>query len=314
MAFTERSRHHLVEIEQTRERRQRIRAPRVPKHAGTGDVPNFTSTFAALGRLKLGNSGVRVSASAVDINTGTTVLSIDDRVALPTASIGKILLLIEVSARFDNREFAPYGILDKVAGASVGASGLWQHLQAPSLPVADLAALVGATSDNLATNILLRLIGLDAVRARTESLGLTKTALLDLVRDNRGPDDAPQVSVGSTIELSWLFGALARGEIVSSIASQRVLGWLSLNADLSLVASAFGLDPLAHRGADHNTLLVNKTGIDQGVRTEAGALRGNRRAVAYAASIQFDDSNMQERLRAIEAMRTFGYDLLEYVH
>jgi beta-lactamase class A len=304
----------LVEIEQTRERRQRIRAPRVPKHAGTGDVPNFTSTFAALGRLKLGNSGVRVSASAVDINTGTTVLSIDDRVALPTASIGKILLLIEVSARFDNREFAPYGILDKVAGASVGASGLWQHLQAPSLPVADLAALVGATSDNLATNILLRLIGLDAVRARTESLGLTKTALLDLVRDNRGPDDAPQVSVGSTIELSWLFGALARGEIVSSIASQRVLGWLSLNADLSLVASAFGLDPLAHRGADHNTLLVNKTGIDQGVRTEAGALRGNRRAVAYAASIQFDDGSMQERLRAIEAMRTFGYDLLEYVH
>jgi len=314
VAFTERSRHHLVEIEQTRERRQRIRAPRVPKHAGTGDVPNFTSTFAALGRLKLGNSGVRVSASAVDINTGTTVLSIDDRVALPTASIGKILLLIEVSARFDNREFAPYGILDKVAGASVGASGLWQHLQAPSLPVADLAALVGATSDNLATNILLRLIGLDAVRARTESLGLTKTALLDLVRDNRGPDDAPQVSVGSTIELSWLFGALARGEIVSSIASQRVLGWLSLNADLSLVASAFGLDPLAHRGADHNTLLVNKTGIDQGVRTEAGALRGNRRAVAYAASIQFDDGSIQERLRAIEAMRTFGYDLLEYVH
>jgi len=50
------------------------------------------------------------------------------------------------------------------------------------------------------------------------------------------------------------------------------------------------------------------------VRTEAGALRGNRRAVAYAASIQFDDSSMQERLRAIEAMRTFGYDLLEYVH
>ncbi|MGV8858464.1 serine hydrolase [Rhodoglobus sp.] len=304
----------MVEIEQTRERRQRIRAPRVPKHAGTREEPNFTSTFAALGKLKLGDSGVRVSASAVDINTGKTVLSIDDRVELPTASIGKILLLIEVSARFDQREFAPYGILDKVPGSSVGAAGLWQHLQAPSLPVADLAALVGATSDNLATNILLRLIGLDAVRARTESLGLTKTALLDLVRDNRGPDDAPQVSVGSTLELSWLFGALARGEIINSIASQRVLGWLSLNTDLSLVASAFGLDPLAHRGADHSTLLVNKTGIDRGVRAEAGALRGNKRAVAYAASIQFNDSSLQARLRAIEAMRIFGYDLLEYVH
>ena len=303
----------MVEIEQTRERRSRIRTPRVAKHAGAGEEPNFTSTFAALGKLKLSNRSVQVSASAVDINSGRTLLSIDDRVA-PTASIGKILLLIEVSARFDNRDFAPYGILDKVPGSSVGAAGLWQHLQAPSLPVADLAALVGATSDNLATNMLLRLIGLDAVRARTESLGLTKTALLDLVRDTRGPDDAPQLSVGSAVELSWLFGALARGEIVSSIASQRVLGWLSLNTDLSLVSSAFGLDPLAHRGADHNTLLVNKTGIDRGVRAEAGALRGNKRAVAYAASIQFDDSSMHSRLHVIDALRTFGYDLMEYVH
>jgi beta-lactamase class A len=304
----------LVEIEKTRERRRDLRAPHVAKHAATGDLPNFTSTFAALGKLKLGNAGVHVSASAVDINSGATVLSIDDRVALPTASIGKILLLIEVSARFDQREFTPYGILDKVPGSTVGAAGLWQHLQAPSLPVADLAALVGATSDNLATNMLLQLIGLDAVRARTESLGLTRTALLDLVRDNRGPDDAPQLSVGSAIELSWLFGALARGEVVNSLASQRVLGWLSLNTDLSLVASAFGLDPLAHQGPDHNTLLVNKTGIDRGVRAEAGALRGAKRAVAYAASIQFEDSSLQARLRAIEALRIFGYDLLEYVH
>ncbi|EPR75048.1 Beta-lactamase related protein [Leifsonia rubra CMS 76R] len=302
----------MVEIEKTRERRRDLRAPRAAKHAATGDLPNFTSTFAALG--KLGYAGALVSASAVDINTGKTILSIDDRVALPAASIGKILLLIEVAARFDQREFAPYAILDKVPGVSAGAAGLWQHLQAPSLPVADLAALVGATSDNLATNMLLQLVGLDAVRARTESLGLTRTALLDLVRDNRGPDDAPQLSVGSAIELSWLFGALARGEIVNSLASQRVLGWLSLNTDLSLVASAFGLDPLAHRGADHNTLLVNKTGIDRGVRAEAGALRGNKRAVAYAASIQFEDSSLQARLRAIEALRTFGYDLLEYVH
>jgi len=314
MARPDRSRHHLVEIEKTRERRYRVRTPRVAKHAGTGEIPNFTGTFAALGKLKLADPSMLVSASAVDINSGETVLSIDDRVALPTASIGKILLLIEVAARFDQPGFAPYSILDKVPDAAVGSAGLWQHLQAPSLPVADLATLVGASSDNLATNILLRLIGLDAVRARTESLGLTKTALLDLVRETRGPDDAPQLSVGSAAELSWLFGALARGEIVNSIASQRVLGWLSLNTDLSLVASAFGLDPLAHRGTDHDTLLVNKTGIDRGVRAEAGALRGQKRAVAYAASIQFDDSSLQSRLRAIEALRTFGYDLLEFVH
>lgn len=273
---------------------------------------NFAATFQALGRLAY--EGAQVSASAVDLYSGATLLAIDDRIVLPTASIGKILLLIEVSARLTARDFSGFGILDKTPRDAVRDSGIWQHLQAPSLPVADLATLVGATSDNLATNVLLRQVGLSAVRARTESLGLMRTALLDLVRDSRGPDDAPQLSVGSTAELSWLFGALARNEVVDALTSQRVMGWLSLNSDHSLVASAFGLDPLSHRGADHNTLLVNKTGTDVGVRAEAGALRGSNRAVSYAVSVQFNDDGLPARLRVLEAMRAVGYDLLEYVH
>jgi len=197
----------LVDPVRIRERSERVKTPRVPRHVGAGEVANFSSTFTALG--KLAYEGAQVSASAVDLNSGKTLLAIDDRIVLPTASIGKILLLIEVSARLTSRDFSGFGILDKTPRDAVGDSGIWQHLQAPSLPVADLATLVGSTSDNLATNVLLRQVGLAAVRQRTESLGLMRTALLDLVRDSRGPDDAPQLSVGSTAELSWLFGALA---------------------------------------------------------------------------------------------------------
>jgi beta-lactamase class A len=302
----------LVETARTRERWDRVRTPRAARHSGTGGEESFAGSFTALGNL--GFEGAQVSASVVDLNTGKVLVAIDDRIVLPTASIGKILLLIEVSARLTSRDYSGFGILDKTPRDYVGDSGIWQHLQAPSLPVADLATLVGAMSDNLATNVLLRQVGLTAVRARTESLGLMRTALLDLVRDSRGPDDAPQLSVGSTAELSWLFGALARNEIVDPLTSQRVMGWLSLNSDLSMVASAFGLDPLSHRGTDHNTLLVNKTGTDAGVRAEAGALRGASRAVSYAVSIQFNDDSLQSRLRVLDAMRSVGLDLLEYVH
>ena len=312
MAGAERPRNHLVETARAHERRNRTSAPRAARHASAGEAENFASSFNALG--KLAYEGARVSASVVDLNSGKTLLAIDDRVVLPTASIGKILLLIEVSARLTARDFSGFGILDKASRDAAGDQGVWQHLQAPSLPVADLATLVGATSDNLATNVLLREVGLDAVRARTESLGLMRTALLDLVRDSRGPDDAPQLSVGSTAELSWLFGALARNEVVDALTSQRVMGWLSLNSDLSQVASAFGLDPLSHRGADHNTLLANKTGTDHGVRAEAGAVRGANRAVSYAVSIQFNDDGLPARLRVLDAMRTVGFDMLEYVH
>lgn len=289
-----------------------MRAPRAPRHRAEQPVAKFTASFAALGDLAY--EGAQVSASVLDLDSGQPLLAIDERIALPTASIGKILLLIEVSARITERDATGYGILDKTPLDAVGDSGVWQHLQVPSLPVADLATLIGAVSDNLATNVLLREIGLTAVRSRTESLGLLRTALLDLVRDRRGPDDAPQLSVGSTAELAWLFAALARGEIVDPLTSSRVLGWLSLGADLSMVASAFGLDPLSHRGVDHGLLLVNKTGSDDGVRSEAGVLRGPSGAVSYAVSVQFNDSGIEARLRALDAMRTVGFDLLEYVH
>jgi beta-lactamase class A len=289
-----------------------VRTPRTPRHRAGSTVENFSAGFTALGGLAY--EGARVSASVSDLDSGRSLLAIDERIVLPTASLGKILLLIEVSAQLSEREASAYGILDKTARDAVGGSGLWQHLQAPALPIADLATLVGATSDNLATNVLLRRIGLQAVRERTESLGLLRTALLDLARDSRGPDDAPQLSVGSTAELAWLFGALARGEVVDGLTSSRVLGWLSLGSDLSMVASAFALDPFSHRGTDHGILLVNQTGTDAGVRSEAGVVRGPRAAVAYAVSVQFRDSGIAARLRVRDALHTVGLDLLEYLH
>ena len=302
----------MVDVQAGAPRRTRVRTARAPRHRSPHKADDFSATFTALGDLAY--DGAQVSASVADLDTGRTLVAIDERIVLPTASIGKILLLVEVSARLTERDFSGYGILDKTPRDAVGDSGIWQHLQAPSLPVADLASLVGATSDNLATNVLLRQVGLDAVRARTESLGLMRTALLDLVRDSRGPDDAPQLSVGSAAELSWLFAALARGEVVDTLTSTRVLGWLSLNADLSMVASAFGLDPLSHRGADHGLQLVNKTGSDVGVRSEAGVLRGPAGAVTYAVSVQFNDDGIAARLRVLEALRVIGLDILEYVH
>ena len=297
---------------QDSERRSRHSAIRRGRHRGAEASQSFSRGFAALGQLAL--NGVQVSARATDLATGAVLFSVDDHVVMPTASIGKVLLLVEVAARIQDGHLNPLALLDRSLEDAVGDSGIWQHLLAPSLPVADLAAIVGSTSDNLATNVLLRHIGLDAVSARTESLGLTRTALLDLVRDHRGPDDAPQLSVGSANELTWLFSALARGEIVNPVTSQRVIAWLSLNSDLSMVASAFGLDPLSHRTVEHRTLLVNKTGTDAGVRSEVGVLRGPRAGITYAVSMYFDDATLASRLAVLEGMRTVGLDLLEYVH
>jgi beta-lactamase class A len=311
-------------------------APRGRRSDPDGDGVIFRKGFASLTELAL--AGVQVTACAVDTTSGAVLFSVDDHLSVPTASIGKVLLLIEVAARISARDGsgavpgpeagdragarsvrpAPgaeaLSILNRTAQDAVGDSGLWQHLQVPALPVADLAALIGATSDNLATNVLLRRIGLDAVRSRAESLGLRRTLLLDIVRDERGPDDAPQLSVGSARELATLFRRLERGEVVDETTSRLVTGWLSLGSDLSMVGGAFGLDPYAHTAVDHGITLFNKTGTDVGIRSEAGAVIGPRAGIAYAVTMRFNDIDLPARLAVLDAMRTLGTDFLEYVY
>ena len=96
--------------------------------------------------------------------------------------------------------------------------------------------------------------------------------------------------------------------------SAQVSEWLSLNQDLSLVAASTGLDPFAHDHDAHGLLFINKTGRDRGVRAEAGVLAGPRAGVAYSLIVCFDDLSITHRLRAHDAFRVLGVELMEYTH
>jgi beta-lactamase class A len=241
------------------------------------------------------------------------VLTGDDRDTLPVGGLGIVPLLIEVATAFEDGRLNPLDLVDRSALAPVTVGGLWQHLKAPALPLADLAVLAASVGDALAANALLVRVGLPAVRARLEALKLPRSALLDGFRDRRGPDDAPQVALASAAELSSLFAALVNSRAVDARVSAQVSEWLSLNHDLSLVASATGLDPFAHENDDHGLLFVNKTGRADGVRAEAGVLAGPRAGVSYAVIANFDDLSIAHRLRAHDAFRVLGLELMEYV-
>ena len=282
----------------------------MPRRAAVGRR-SFAPTLKALDELA--SSGARVSVRIIDLDRGTSVLAGDDFVTLPVAGLGIVPLLIEVAAAFESGALDPLEIVDRGTVDQVGLSGIWQHVKAPMLPLSDVAVLAAATGDALAANVLIERVGLPAVRARIEEMGLVRTALLDRFRDARGPDDAPHVALGSARELAETFAALVNSQVVSAAVSAQVAEWLSLNHDLSLVASMTGLDPFAHQNDQHGLLFVNKTGRDAGVRVEAGVLGGPRAGVAYALIVCFDDLSITHRLRAHEAFRILGTDLMEYV-
>ncbi|RII97439.1 serine hydrolase, partial [Clavibacter michiganensis subsp. insidiosus] len=115
------------------------------RHAGQEPTDGFRSAFRALGGLAL--DGMRVAARATDLDSGDVVLSVDDHVALPAAGLGRVLLLIELSARMTGGDLSPLHLVDRRPDDEGGTAGLWRHLVVPSLPVTDLASLVGATGD-----------------------------------------------------------------------------------------------------------------------------------------------------------------------
>lgn len=292
-------------------RRSNRTSRRLPRRAAAGRR-SFTATLRALEALV--DSGAQVSVHVVDLDNHVHVLAGDDHVTMPVAGLGVVPLLIEVAAGFQDGSLDPFEIIDRESVEAVETSGLWRHLHAPALPLEDLAVLAATAGDPIAVNALLQKVGHDRVRERIESLGLRRTALLDRFRDRRGPDDAPQVAVGSARELAGLFSALVNSQVVDAAVSAQVSEWLSLNQDLSLVAASTGLDPFAHDHDAHGLLFVNKTGRDRGVRAEAGVLAGPRAGVAYSLIVCFDDLSITHRLRAHDAFRVLGVELMEYTH
>jgi len=295
----------------TAPRRSQRGGRRTPRRAAVGRR-SFASSLRAL--EELATSGAQVSVHVADLDTGRTVLSGDDHVPLPIAGLGFVPVLVETAAALESGALDPLRIVDRTADGFVSGSGLWRSLRAPALPLIDLAVLAAATGDPNAANALLDAVGHDQVRARMVSLGMPRSAVLDHFRDKRGPDDAPHVAVGTTGEFSRLFAALVNSTVVDAAVSVQVAEWLSLNHDLSLVGAATGLDPFAHEHDSHGLLFINKTGRDRGVRAEAGVLAGPRAGISYALTVCFDDLSISHRLRAHEAFRILGTDLMEYTH
>ena len=100
------------------------------------------------------------SIRVVDVAQGSVLASLDARRVLRTASVGKLFLLVEAARQATAGEL---DLTERVAWQDderVEDSGLWYLLDQRELSVRDLCVLVGAVSDNLATNVLVRVVGL----------------------------------------------------------------------------------------------------------------------------------------------------------
>ena len=251
---------------------------------------------------------------AQDGQDGEVLAEVDADRTQRTASLGKLVLLVEAARAFAEGDVDPAEPLAPTPADLVADSGLWRHLAQRTLPAVDCAVLVGAFSDNLATNVLLRRLGGVAAVARTaDLLGIADVALHGPVLDRRGPGDPPTLSTGTARGYATLLRRLHCGTVGSASRSRQVLEWLAVDADLSMVASALALDPLCHDEPDRGLRLWHKTGTIADVRGDVGVLGGPTRTVAYAVLAQWEPASPHLRDEALAGMAGVGWALRRHV-
>jgi beta-lactamase class A len=257
---------------------------------------------------------MRWSLSVLDADDGRVLASHTPDVVCETASVGKVFLLIEVARRLESGELDPDQRIQIPDEHRVADSGLLYRMRDQRVTVADAALLVGAVSDNLATNALLWLCGLDEVRAVAPALGFANTSLHDYIRNERTPDLPWTPSYGTGAELAELMRRLGVGDVISRAVSDRVLDWLAADTDTSMVADSLLLDPLAHVEPEYQGMVLrHKTGSTSFARIDIGHLTGPAASVAYAVAANWKDSADDLRAPALDAMHAIGEQLREYV-
>jgi beta-lactamase class A len=191
--------------------------------------------------------------------TPNRVVSFNPEQVFPAASLAKIPILIEVARQVASGQLVWEERYAVPQEARVPSAGVLADLM-PDLRLAlrDLAHLMITISDNTAANVLLDLVGLDAVNAAIRDLGLTSTRLerrfMDFAARQAGRDNWT-----TPTDMSLALAHLCGGALPYA---KEMLAILLRQNDRSILPAYWGEDiPFAH-----------KTGGLEGIIHDAGIL------------------------------------------
>lgn len=230
--------------------------------AAAGDLE---AALAPLAKAHKGKAAVAVK----HLTTGESFyLNADE--PMPTASLIKLPVLVEAYAQKEEGKVKFETVLtlkkeDKVPGSGV----LTPHFsEGATFPVRDAVRLMIAHSDNTATNLVIDQVGIKAVNARMDGLGLKDTKLHAKVYKGKDTSIAPEMTkkygLGRTTarEMVTLLELIDGGKVVTPEACKEMVALLKTCEDKEMMAR------LLPEGVE----FAHKTGAVNAARTEAGIL------------------------------------------
>lgn len=221
---------------------------------------------------------------------------------MPTASLIKLPVMITAYQRaaageLDFQQLVTYAAADKVPGSGI----LGQHFS-PGLQLSlrDAVRLMIVYSDNIATNLVLKEVGLEPTNRLMEELGYPETRMHAFVyrgETSIAPERSAKFGLGSTTaaEMVSLLGKLHRGELISPEACTAMLEHLRACEDRARLG----------RFLPAEARIALKTGSVNAARTVAGIVesRGGPFAVCILTAENVDRSWTAENAAEVLSAR-----------
>lgn len=215
---------------------------------------------------------------------GQELLNIMGEKRVPSASVIKIAILAELLNQADagilNLEKEHVLLADEI----VGGAGELQHKPAGGrYSLEYLAREMIRVSDNTATNVLIREVGMDNVNRFTKSLGLSETQLNRYMMDFDAIAEGRQ-NYTSASDMNLLLLALMENQILSEASRKLMIEMLLDCADSTLI----------QRNLPPNIRVAHKTGTLAYVRGDAAIVFTEKPYILTIFAENFEELNEAE--------------------
>ncbi|HEY1367752.1 MAG TPA: serine hydrolase [Gaiellaceae bacterium] len=177
-------------------------------------------------------------------------------------------------------------------GERVAGGGILKQLEIESVSLRDAIELTITLSDNVATNALVELCGVDRVNAFLVGIGLAETRLL-------GPVDFARIEGGIGVttprEQTRLMTALAREEILTPQLCRYLVAVLGRQHYQDQIPRWLPWNPYAqYHGRTQPLTVANKTGELDGLRADVGLLAHEERGTVAVAVFTDGAADLRE--------------------
>jgi len=241
-----------------------------------------------LGTLVTRFAGV-AGIALLDLTSGNEI-GINADELFPTASAIKIHILTQLMVGAERGEIDLAQRIRVDPSEVVMGSGVLAYLSGPTeLTLLDVAILMIIVSDNTATNICLRLAGLEATNQMLDSLGLSQTRLRRKMMDQLAAVQE-QENVSTPREMVQMMAMLRQGKPDVAAAAKVLANLRKPKASTLTEALPEGI------------IFANKPGYVDGARCDVGIVELSRRPYIVAIMSKYALGNARDHADALVEM------------